>query len=78
MLFDLSKQLAKPIRCPDCDIEMQLFALRPTKRVSASTILERRFFICMNCQRLSHRLVAMSLDSSSSQEPSSEVLYDPE
>jgi hypothetical protein len=42
------------------------FASRPTTRVFASTILERRFFVCTNCQRVTHRLVAMPLDSSSS------------
>ena len=68
MPFDLSNQLAKLVRCPDCDIEMQLFVSAPTTRVFASTILERTLFVCMNCQRLSYRLLAMRLDSSSSQE----------
>jgi len=46
---------------------MHFLASQPTKRVFASAILERVFFLCPNCQRLSHRLVVRSLDLSSSQ-----------
>jgi len=77
MPFDLSNQTAKPIRCPDCDIDMQLFVSASTSRVFASTILERRLFVCMNCQRLGYQLVAMPLDSSSSQELNSAALDHP-
>jgi hypothetical protein len=59
MLFDSSKKLDKPLQCPDCDIDMFFLGSRPTRRVFASTILVRVFFLCPNCQRLSHRLVAM-------------------
>jgi len=59
MLFNLKSQIAKPLECPDCDIEMLFLASQPTKRVFVSTILGRSFFLCPNCQRLSHRLVAM-------------------
>jgi len=62
MLFDLSKQIAKP-QCPDCKIDMHFLVSQPTKRVFLATILERRFFLCPNCRRLSHRLAEMPLDS---------------
>jgi hypothetical protein len=63
MLFNLIMQIAKPLQCPDCDIDMRFLGSQPTKRVFISTILRRVFFLCPNCQRLSHRLVAMPLES---------------
>jgi uncharacterized protein with PIN domain len=58
MLFNLNKQIAKAPRCPDCDTDMQFLVSERAKRVFVSTILERAFFLCPNCQRLSHRLLA--------------------
>jgi hypothetical protein len=58
MLFDLSRQIAKPPECPDCDIVMEFLASQRTKRVLVSTILERTLFLCPNCHRLSRRLLA--------------------
>src|SRR5262249_35908569 len=66
MLFNSTRQIAKPLQCPDCNIEMEFLVSRPTRPVFVSTILERRFFLCVNCQRLSHRLVAMPVDHGSS------------
>jgi hypothetical protein len=63
MLFNLSEQIAKSLQCPDCNIDMDFLASVRTNRVFVSTILERVFFLCPNCQRLSHRLVAMPLNS---------------
>jgi hypothetical protein len=62
MLFNSSAQI-KQLQCPDCDIDMFFLGSRPTRRVFVSTILGRAFFLCPNCQRLSHRLVAMSQSS---------------
>jgi hypothetical protein len=62
MLFNLSEQIAKSLQCPDCNIDMDFLASVRTNRVFVSTILERVFFLCPNCQRLSHRLVAMPLE----------------
>ena len=62
MLFNLREQIAKSLQCPDCNVDMVLASLL-TNRVFVSTILERVFFLCPNCQRLSRRLVAMPLDS---------------
>jgi hypothetical protein len=73
MLFDSTREIAKLLQCPDCNIEMDFLASRSTKPVFVSTILERRFFLCMNCQRLSHRLVAMPVD----QRLGSTVVYHP-
>ena len=69
MLFNLNKQIAKPLRlqCPDCGMDMQFLVSQRAKRVFVSTILERVFFLCPNCQRLSHQLVARPLDLSRSQ-----------
>src|SRR5262245_63065212 len=64
MTLDLFSQIAKPLQCPDCEIDMHFLALRPTKRVFVATILERAFFLCPNCQYLSHRLVTMPAPSS--------------
>jgi hypothetical protein len=64
MLSDLSKQIAKPLQCPDCDIDMQFLALRATTPVFVSTLLERTFFLCPNCARLSQQLVVRSVLSS--------------
>jgi hypothetical protein len=64
MLSDLSKQIAKPLQCPDCDIDMQFLALRPTKHVFVSTLFERSFFLCPNCGRLSQQLMVRSVLSS--------------
>jgi|SRR5262245_11810947 len=64
MTLDLFSQIAKPLQCPDCEIDMHFLALRPTKRVFVATILERAFFLCPNCQCLSHRLVTMPAPSS--------------
>jgi uncharacterized protein with PIN domain len=67
MLLDLRTQIAKPLQCPDCNSDMQFLMSKRTKRVFASTILKRRLYVCPNCQRLSHRLVAMPQASSSAE-----------
>lgn len=59
MLFDLIKQIGKPLQCPNCNIEMDFLVSRPAKPLFVSTTLERRFFLCPNCQCLSDRVVAM-------------------
>jgi hypothetical protein len=59
MLFNLNKQIAKLLQCPDCSIDMLFLGSRPTKRVFASTVLERAFFLCPNCRLLIHRIVSM-------------------
>jgi uncharacterized protein with PIN domain len=64
MLFDSSKHIGKSPRCPDCDIELEFLVARQAKRIFVSTILERRFFLCPNCQRLIHQLVTMPIASS--------------
>jgi hypothetical protein len=64
MTLDLFSEIAKPLHCPDCNIDMHFLASRPTKRVFVATILERVFFLCPNCQCLSHRLVTMPAPSS--------------
>ena len=63
MLFSLSEQITKPLQCPDCDIDMQFLVSQPTKRVFVSTILERKFFLCPNCWRVSYEFVAMPAGS---------------
>jgi len=59
MLFGLIKRNAQPLRCPDCDVDMDFLQAQYTSHVFVSTLLERAFFRCPNCQRLSHRLAAM-------------------
>lgn len=59
MLFDLSKHIGQSPQCPDCDIDLEFLVARQTKPIFVSTILERRFFLCPNCQRLIHQLVTM-------------------
>jgi uncharacterized C2H2 Zn-finger protein len=59
MLFGLIKRNAQPLRCPDCDVDMDFLQAQYTSHVFVSTLLERAFFRCPNCQRLSDRLAAM-------------------
>ena len=61
MLFGLTKRIAQPLQCPDCDVDMDFLQAQYTSHVFVSTLLERAFFRCPNCQRLSHRLAAMPL-----------------
>jgi primosomal protein N' len=61
MLIGLPKKIAQPLRCPDCDVDMDFLQAQYTSRAFASTLLERTFFRCPNCQRLDHRLVAIPL-----------------
>src|SRR5262249_15258954 len=60
MFFNSSAQIDKRLQCPDCDIDMFFLGSRPTRRVFLSAILERRFFLCPNCGRLSHSVVSTS------------------
>jgi hypothetical protein len=46
VLFTLSQKITKPPQCPDWDIDMHFLASQPTKRVFASAILKRVFFLC--------------------------------
>jgi hypothetical protein len=62
MLINLISKIAEPLQCPDCDTDMQFLKSEWNKRVFLSTILERRFFLCPNCRRLSYELVAMPQD----------------
>ena len=59
MLLDLKTQIAKPLQCPDCNSDMEFLMSKRTKRVFVSTILERKFFLCPNCWRVSYEFVAM-------------------
>jgi uncharacterized protein with PIN domain len=59
MLLDLKTQIAKPLQCPDCNSDMEFLMSERTKRVFVSTIFERKFFLCPNCQRVSYEFVAM-------------------
>ena len=59
MLFDLNKKISQPLRCPDCDVDMDFLLGQYNSRVFVSTLLEHAFFRCPNCQRLDHRLVAI-------------------
>jgi uncharacterized protein with PIN domain len=59
MLLDLRTQIAKPLQCPDCNSDMEFLMSKRTKRVFVSTILERKFFLCPNCRRVSYEFVAM-------------------
>jgi predicted RNA-binding Zn-ribbon protein involved in translation (DUF1610 family) len=67
MLFNLNKQIAKPLQCPDCGLDMDFLASQPMKRVFLSSLLERRFFLCPNCGLLSHGIVSISQASCGSQ-----------
>jgi hypothetical protein len=57
MLFDPKKKITKPLRCPDCRIDMDFLASQYTRRVFLSTLLERSFFHCPNCGRVSYEVV---------------------
>jgi hypothetical protein len=57
MLLDPNKQITKPIRCPDCWADMDFLGAQLNGRVFLSTILERHFFVCSNCGRLSYEIV---------------------
>jgi hypothetical protein len=46
MLLHLSEQIAKPLPCHDCDIDMRFLGSVRIKRVFHSTIVERKFFLC--------------------------------
>jgi hypothetical protein len=57
MLFDPKKKITKPLRCPDCRIDMDFLASQSTRRVFLSTLVERNFFVCESCARLSYEVV---------------------
>jgi hypothetical protein len=61
MLFNPKNQISKPLRCPDCGADMDYLASQLNGRVFLSTLLERNFFVCSDCGRLSHELVARHL-----------------
>jgi hypothetical protein len=61
MWLGLNKKIAQPLRCLDCDVDMDFLLGQYNSRVFVSTLLERAFFRCPNCQRLDHRLVAIPL-----------------
>jgi hypothetical protein len=58
MLFESKKQITKPLRCADCGANMGFLASQLNRRVFLSTILERNYFVCSDCGRLSHEIVA--------------------
>jgi hypothetical protein len=58
MLFDLKKKITTPLRCPDCEADMNFLASQLNGRVFLSTLLERNFFVCPDCGRLNHEMVA--------------------
>jgi hypothetical protein len=58
MLFESKKQITKPLRCADCGADMHFLASHLNGRVFLSTILERNFFVCSDCGRLSYEIVA--------------------
>jgi len=58
MLFDSKKKITKPLRCLDCGADMDFLASQLNGRVFLSTLLERNFFVCPNCGRLSNEMVA--------------------
>jgi hypothetical protein len=59
MLFDPKKQITKPLRCPDCRADTDLLALQLNRRVFFSSVLQRHFFVCQNCGRLSYEIVLL-------------------
>jgi hypothetical protein len=58
MLFDPNNKIKKPLRCLDCGADMDFLASQLNGRVFLSTLLERNFFVCPDCGRLSHEMVA--------------------
>jgi hypothetical protein len=56
MLFDPKKQLATPLRCDDCWVDMAHLGSQGTDEVFVSTIVERHFFFCVDCGRLGYKV----------------------
>jgi len=53
----LCEPKTKSLRCPDCWIDMEFLVSQTTSRVFLSTLLERAFFVCPNCGRVSCEVV---------------------
>jgi uncharacterized protein with PIN domain len=53
MTIGLTSQITEPLRCPDCRTEMDFLKSEFLESVFVSTIVERRYFLCPNCQLLS-------------------------
>jgi len=53
----LCEPKTKSLRCPDCWIDMEFLVSQTTSRVFLSTLLERNFFVCESCARLSYEVV---------------------
>jgi predicted nucleic-acid-binding Zn-ribbon protein len=56
MLFD-SKKIRQSLQCPDCGADTHFFQSQLMSRVFLSTLVERNFFVCESCSRLSYEVV---------------------
>jgi uncharacterized Zn finger protein len=56
MLFDPKKPITK---CPDCGSDTDFLVSQLTRRVFLSTLLERSFFHCLNCGRVTYEIVLL-------------------
>jgi len=58
MLSDSKKQVPTPLRCGDCWGHMAFWGSEATtSEVFLSTVVERHFFMCLNCGRVDHKVV---------------------
>jgi C4-type Zn-finger protein len=56
MLFD-SKKIRQSLQCPDCGAGAHFLQSQLMSRVFLSTLVERNFFVCESCARLSYEVV---------------------
>jgi predicted RNA-binding Zn-ribbon protein involved in translation (DUF1610 family) len=53
LLFYPDQEVTKPLLCADCGANTDILASQLNGRVFLSTLLERHFFVCPDCGRLS-------------------------
>ena len=56
MLFDPKKLITK---CPDCGTDRDFLLSQTTDRVFLSTLVERSFFHCPSCGRVTYEVVLL-------------------
>ena len=53
----VSKKITQSSQCPDCGADTHFLQSQLMGRVLLSTLVERNFFVCESCARLSYEVV---------------------
>ena len=55
----VSKEITHSLQCPGCGADTHFLKSQLIGRVFLSTLVERNFFLCENCARLSYEVVLL-------------------